>query len=322
MFKLFETKIKKVEHFVQLIAEQDFTAIMEKMEEGYEMNANEKNLLDKVVERKVQEEGVMFLSDLYKEGYDIKDEWLLKWAKSRKFVTNYNLDVFGAEYFKKRLENLAPDILSFYLYRMDNLSMGISRSHKVCYLQAVEVFTSVRNYSTIIEHIQTGISDSNLNDYYYKLKNLNKIVKDSPTFYSHLEPNASIDNYLKDLEKIITVREAEQKKSKKLTALPIIDFNIPRNIQDYIERIYDNYEKCIDNQYYLKLDAVNLLDRIRNERVGKLIKKFKNDEDKEFFIEELKKIDNTISAVLVSINKQKMSEANKEYLTGRPRNKF
>lgn len=320
MFKLFESK--KVEHFLPLIKKEDFTTILENMEEGYVMSLNEKMLFDKIVERKVQEEGVIFLSDLYKEGFDIKDEWLLRWAKSRKFVTNYNLPVFGAEYFKKRLENLAPDILSFYLYRMDNLSMGISRSYKVCFMQAVEVFTSVRNYSTIIEHIQTGISDKNLNEYYQKLKNLNKIVEDSPSFYSHLETDTSIKDYVKDLEKIIVTREEEQKKSKKMTTLAILDFNIPRNIQDYIERIYDNYAKCIENKYYLKSEAVDLLDKIKNEKISGLIRKFKNDDDKDFFIEELKKIDNTISAVLVGINKQKMSEANKEYLTGRPRNKF
>lgn len=317
MFKIFE-KAEKVSHFSQLIEQEDYTAIMEKMEQGYEMTLDEEKSFNHVVENRIKNEGVIFLSDLYKEGFDISDEWLLRWTKSRKFVTNYNLPVFGANYFKERLENLAPDILSFYLYRMDNLSMGISRSYKVCFMQAVEVMTSVRNYSKIIEHIETGISDKNLNEYYQKLKNLNSIVDDSASFYQNLDANTRINDYIKDMETIIAKRAIE----KKLADKTVTAFVIPHNIQDYIKRIYDNYEKCIENKQYLKPSTIEVLDKIKDEKVERLINKFKEDEDKEFFLGELKKMDNAISSVLVGVTKQKMTEANREYFIGRPRKRI
>lgn len=105
MFKLFE-KHPQVSHFNDLINKEDYTGIIEKMEQGYKMTNGEVKSFNNMVEERIKHEGIVFLSDLYKEGFEITDEWLMRWTKTRKFVTNYNLPVFGADYFKKRLKIL------------------------------------------------------------------------------------------------------------------------------------------------------------------------------------------------------------------------
>lgn len=72
---------------------------------------------------------------------------------------------------------------------MDNLSVGIVHAYKICFMQVIEIMISVRNYSKIIEHIETGISDKSLNEYCQKLKKLNKIVELSPSFYKNINKN-------------------------------------------------------------------------------------------------------------------------------------
>lgn len=198
---------------------------------------------------------------------------------------------------------------------MDNLCMGIAKTYKVCFIQAIEVMTSVRNYTKIIEHIETGISDQNLNEYYQKLRNLNSIVEENPSFYTVLETTTKINDYVKDMERIIEKREFGKKIENKIVENDLI---LPINIQDYIKRIYDNYDKCIINKEYLKSSTIEVLDKIKEEKVDKLINKFKEDDDKEFLLKELKKIDNAVSSVLVGITKQKMTTANRDYFVTRP----
>lgn len=193
--------------------------------------------------------------------------------------------------------------------------MGIAKTYKVCFIQAIEVMTSVRNYTKIIEHIETGISDQNLNEYYQKLRNLNSIVEENPSFYTVLETTTKINDYVKDMERIIEKREFGKKIENKIVENDLI---LPINIQDYIKRIYDNYDKCIINKEYLKSSTIEVLDKIKEEKVDKLINKFKEDDDKEFLLKELKKIDNAVSSVLVGITKQKMTTANRDYFVTRP----
>lgn len=111
MFKIFE-KDEKVSPFPELLEKEDHAGIIKQIEKGHEMTAEEEKTFESMVEEKIKNEGIIFLSELYKEGFEISDEWLIKWSKSRNFVNNYNLQVFGADYFKERLENIAPDILN------------------------------------------------------------------------------------------------------------------------------------------------------------------------------------------------------------------
>lgn len=316
MFKLFESKENEQNHFMELICEEDYTSIIDKMNNGFKMNSEEERLFDLNIVNRIQTDGVVFLSDLFKEGYDISDDWLLQWTKTKKFVINYNLPVYGSNYFKERLEKIAPDILSYYLYRMDNLSMSVARSYRSHFLQTVEILTSVRNYTKIIEHIQTGISDKNLSEYVQKLKTLNEIVENNPSFYDELDSTVKVSDYLKDLEKIIEYRNIQ---SKKPNIKNNKEFELPLPAQEYIRRIYENHAKCIENENYLKEETVDLLDKIKRERMSKLVNKFKDDANMNDFLNELRKIDSAISSVLVGINKQKMSEGAKDTFLFKPR---
>lgn len=316
MFKLFESKEDTPSHFMDFIVDEDYSSIIEKMNNGLKMTTEEERLFDLKVVNRIQTDGIVFLSDLYKEGYEITDDWLLQWTKTKKFVVNYNLPVYGDDYIKERLEKIAPDILSYYLYRMDNLSMSVSRTYRSHFLQTVEVLTSVRNYTKIIEHIQTGISDRNLSEYVQKLKTLNEIVENHPSFYDELDSKVKVSDYLKDLEKIVELRKTEGKKS---TIKNGNDFVLPINAQEYIRRIYENHARCIQNESFLKEDTIELLDKIKGERLSKLVNKFKDDNNMNDFLNELRKIDSAISSVLVGINKQKMTEGAKDTFLVRPR---
>lgn len=296
MFKLFENE-EKAHHFITLIENENYTSIIEKMEKGDVMNEKETNLFNKLVIDKIQNEGIMFLSDLYKEGFNISDEWLLRWTKTKKFITNYNIPVYGNEYFKKRLETIAPEILTYYMQRMDNLSMSVANSYKVGFIQAVEVLMSVRNYSKIIEHIESGISDNKLLEYIQKIRKLNKTIEESPTFYKELEDNVKVSDCLKDLQLIMQKRTIDKKQ-----------LLLPENVKNCIRRIHYNYEKCIENKSYLKIETLDLLEKIHTEKVLFIMNKYKENNDKELLLKELEKIDTAIASVVIGINRKKITQ--------------
>lgn len=304
MFKWLQSKEKKYQHFIKLIENEDYATIIAKIQTGYRMEEKEKNDFNKLVFKKIQKEGITFLSNLYKEGYEINDDWILYWAKTKKFINNYNLPVYGNEYFKERLESIAPEILSYYMERIDNLSMSVTNAYKVGFTQAVEILMAVKNYSKIIEHIESTIPDTKLLQYIQKIRTLNKTIEKKPSFYNELGDTTKVSDVLNDLQYIMEKRIISKKDSRQKI--------LPNIIKQYIQRIHSNYEKCIESKEYLKEDTITILQKIRNTKLLFLINEFKESKDQEVLTKELAKIDTAISSVLIGINKKKITELQTE----------